>query len=367
MNASSVPRIFVFGFEGLTPPDEVRRWLEAGLGGVILFRRNLRDLEQICRLTGALHASASAPLLVGVDQEGGRVVRLPAPFLPLPAAATLGRVEDVGLVQRLAETVGRELRAAGITWNLAPVLNVHTNPSNSVIGDRAFSDNPERVARLGLSVIQGLTDAGVLSSAKHFPGHGETAADSHLTLPESPQTRARWETVEFLPFRRAIRAGAPSILVAHLLCPALDPRQPSSLSRTILTDILRGELGFEGVVVSDDMEMDAIAARFDVGEAAVRFFQAGGDLCLICHRQDRQQAALRAVEDALRTGRLSRDQIEASLQRIARLHRRLPAPLAAAGVPAAAVSVGDVSHRRLLDTVLMAADAGPGGGGPLHG
>ena len=346
--------LFCVGFDGPSLPDGLRPWLAEGLGGVILFRRNLQELEQICRLTAELHAAASTPLLVGVDQEGGRVTRLPAPFLAPPPAATLGDLDDETLTTDLARVLGRELLAAGLTWNLAPVLDVHTNPANPVIGDRAFSHDPDRVARLGVRVIQGLTEAGILATAKHFPGHGETAADSHLTLPVSPQPKERWRAVEFVPFRRAIQAGVPVVLVAHLDCQALDSNAPSSLSRPIITGILREELGFDGVVVSDDLEMEAIAARFDIGEAAVRFLEAGGDLILICHEADRQEAAMAAVEAAVRDGRLSESRLAASLGRIARLRQRLSSKRGQANLRTARAIIGSATHQGLLQKILAA-------------
>jgi beta-N-acetylhexosaminidase len=355
MTPDLVLPLFCVGFHGITMPEHLRPWLEADLGGVILFRRNLQDLSQICRLTAALHAAAAAPLLLGVDQEGGRVTRLPAPFLTPPAAAILGASRDEALTADLARAMGRELGAAGFTWNLAPVLDVHTNPRNPIIGDRAFSHDPECVARLGVAAIRGFADAGILATAKHFPGHGETMADSHLTLPESPQPPARWRAVEFVPFRLAIRSGVPLVMVAHLCCPALDPEFPSSLSGPIITGILREELGYDGVVVSDDLEMEAIAARFDLGEAAVRFLEAGGDLILICHDAGRQRAAMAAVEAAIRTGRLSEERLATSVDRIARLREWLQPRRSPVSVEAAQSIVGSVEHQHVLQAVLAAA------------
>lgn len=346
--------LFCVGFDGPVVPDSLRPALAGGLGGVILFRRNLEELEQICRLTADLHAAASAPLLVGVDQEGGRVTRLPAPFLAPPPAAMLGELDDETLTVDLARAMGRELLAAGITWNCAPVLDIHTNPANPVIGDRAFSHDPDRVARLGVCVIQGFTESGILATAKHFPGHGETIADSHLTLPISPQSKERWRAVEFTPFRRAIQAGVSTTMVAHLMCPGLDPEAPSSLSHTIITKILRQELGFDGAIVSDDLEMEAIAARFDIGEAAVRFLEAGGDLILICHRLDRQQAAMAAVETAVRSGRLSEMRLKESLDRLKKVRFRFSLP--SGWTPSVAGDVvGCNAHAKLLRFIQTSA------------
>ena len=344
-------RLFCFGFDGDTPPDHIRTLLRQGLGGVILFKRNLRDLEQICALTASLHRHAAGPLLVGVDQEGGRVVRLPAPFLTPPPAAVLGRIGDPDLTQAVARAVGSELRAAGFNWNLTPVLDVNTNTANPIIGDRAFGDDPCCVARMGLAAFRGFEEAGILTTGKHFPGHGETAADSHLTLPESPQTAERWRAVEFVPFREAIRAGVPSILVAHLACPALDPSAPSSLSRAIITDILRGELGFDGAVVSDDMEMGAIVAQFEIGEAAVRFLEAGGDLILVCRDADRQRQAIAAVESAVRSGRLSSARLKTSLDRLQAIRTRFALDGHQRFQDMASAVVGNPAHASLLDSV----------------
>jgi len=351
MTEMNLLRLFCFGFDGDAPPEYIRALLRRGLGGVILFKRNLRDLEQVCALTAEVHRQAGAPLLVGVDQEGGRVVRLPAPFLAPPAAAVLGAIDDPDLTRSVARAMGQELRAAGFTWNLAPVLDVHTNPENPVIGDRAFSHDPDRVARMGLAVFRGFEDVGILTTAKHFPGHGETAADSHLTLPESRQTAERWRAVEFVPFREAIRAGVPSILAAHLACPALDPSAPSSLSHAVITDVLRGELGFDGAVVSDDMEMGAIVAQFEIGEAAVRFLEAGGDLILVCRDADRQRQAIAAVESAVRSGRLSSARLQASLGRLQGMHARFALHRPERLLDTAKTIVGNPTHSLLLESV----------------
>jgi beta-N-acetylhexosaminidase len=359
MTSFPVPALFCLGFDGTAIPEHLHPLLESSLGGVVLFRRNLQERSQICRLTAALHAAANSTLLIGVDQEGGRVTRLPPPFLSPPAAAVLGALDDPLLARDLAAAVGRELHAAGFTWNLAPVLDVNTNPHNPVIGDRSLGRDPHRVAHLGAAIIQGFTDAGILATAKHFPGHGETAADSHLTLPESPQSSQRWREIEFVPFRRAIEVGVPVVLMAHLTCPALDPDAPSSLSYPVITGILREELGFDRVVVSDDLVMDAIGARFDLGEAAVRFLEAGGDLVLICHDPPRQRAAMQSVETAIRKGRLREERLASSLERIARLRAWIEARHTSSDALPAEAIVGCAEHQRLLRTILAKSPRPP--------
>ncbi len=342
-------RLFCVGFDGLVIPDHLRPWLDAGVGGVILFARNLRDVEQICRLTGELRAAGVR--LIGVDQEGGRVVRLPAPFTVPPPAAAVGRANDPALAQALACAIGSELSAAGFTWNLAPVLDVHTNPSNPIIGDRAYGNDPASVARLGLAVMRGFAEAGILTTAKHFPGHGDSSTDSHVTLPVCDHPRSRWDALELLPFRDAIGADVPAIMVAHLACPALDRDLPTSLSPAVIDGILRGEMGFDGLVVSDDLEMGAILERYDIGEAAVRFLGAGGDLILVCRDADRQRRAIAAVELALRTGRLSEERLGASLRRMAGIEGRFSTSPEPISPERAAKTVGIPAHRALVEQI----------------
>jgi beta-N-acetylhexosaminidase len=342
--------LFCVGFEGLAVPDHVRGWLAAGLGGVILFARNLHDLEQVCRLTGDLRAAGAR--LIGVDQEGGRVVRLPAPFTVPPAAAAVGRTGDPALAQALARAVGAELRAAGFTWDLVPVLDVHTNPANPIIGDRAYGSDPAIVARIGLAVMRGFAEAGLLTTAKHFPGHGDTDLDSHLALPACRQPRSRWDAVELAPFREAVRAGVPAILVAHLQCPALDPELPSSLSPAVIGTILRGELGFGGLVVSDDLEMRAILDRYDVGEASVRFLEAGGDLLLVCRDAERQRTAIRAVAAAVQSGRLPEARLQAARERVRAAQATATAGAEKSGLETARDVVGRRAHGETVQKVM---------------
>src|SRR5712692_2347062 len=252
-----IGQLLIAGFNGQQIPAELRSLArEFGLGGVVLFARNVSDPEQVAEL--AFDASRIVPDMppwVSVDQEGGRVARLKAPFTEWPPMATLGRSGDVRLAERFARALAIELKTVGITLDYAPVLDIHTNPKNPVIGDRALAEKAEEVARLGAAIIRTLQGEGIAACGKHFPGHGDTSTDSHLELPlvEHPPDRLR--RVEFLPFTAAIQAGVATIMTAHVFVPSLDEKRPASLSRRIVYDILRDELKYEGVILSDDLEM----------------------------------------------------------------------------------------------------------------
>lgn len=315
----------LFGFEGVVPPSTLEVFIrEWGLGGVILMGSNLKNPRQILDLTGTLQALAPGPpLFIAVDQEGGRVSRLKPPFTQFPPPARLGDLNSERFSTEVGRVIGRELNAVGINVDFAPVLDVHTNPENPVIGDRAFASDPEVVARMGIAFFQGLQAEGVLATGKHFPGHGDTWTDSHLELPVVRQPVDRLKRVELYPFRRAIAAGLPILMTAHVLYPALDPDLPATLSPRILTRLLREEMGFQGVVVSDDFSMQAIAAHWPPQEAACRFFEAGGDLLLSVHDPGTQQSLLAGLLQAVRSRRLSEERIETSVARLLKLKEGL--------------------------------------------
>src|SRR5436309_8641603 len=237
-------QLLIAGFNGQQIPAELRSLArEFSLGGVILFARNVADPEQVAELAfDASRLVPDLPLWVSIDQEGGRVARLKAPFTEWPPMATLGRSGDVRLAERFARALAAELKTVGITLDYAPVLDIHTNPKNLVIGDRALAEKAEEVARLGSAIVRALQGEGIAACGKHFPGHGDTSTDSHFELPlvEHPPDRLR--QVEFVPFRAAVEAGVATMMVAHLLVPSLDEQRPASLSKRIVTDLLRAEL-----------------------------------------------------------------------------------------------------------------------------
>jgi beta-N-acetylhexosaminidase len=300
-------------FAGPERPEWLRPWLEAGLGGVVLFASNVRDPEQLRALTAALREDAPS-LVVGLDEEGGDVTRLEvAEGSSYPGALALGYVDDPDVTRAVAGAIAADLAYAGVNLNLAPVADVNTNPLNPVIGVRAFGSDPALVARHVAAFVRGTQAVGVAACAKHFPGHGDTHADSHLELPVV-------DRVETAPFAEAIRAGVRSIMTAHLLAPALDS-EPATMSRAILGKLLRDELGFEGVVISDAVDMRAIAGTVGFEEGAVRALAAGVDAVCLGPAVDRDGIAgvHAAVVNAVRSGRLGEDRLADAARRVSEL------------------------------------------------
>jgi len=321
--ARRVARMMVIGFEGTDDvSSEVRKLISSGVYGAILFKRNVGAPAQVAALCRQLKETAGRPFLLAVDQEGGRVARLRgAPFTALPPMREIGAAGDEALAQRAGQLLAREVSAAGFDWDFAPVMDVDTNPQNPVIGDRSFGREPELVARMGVALARGLEAGGVASCAKHFPGHGDTTEDSHLALPKLPHGMERLRAVELAPFRAYAQAGLASVMTAHVIFEALDPVVPATMSAPVLR-LLREELGFNGVLVSDDLEMKAIADHFGIAEAAVQGTLAGIDVFLVCHRADRQHQAIEAILHAVEDGRIPRARIDEANARLDTLERK---------------------------------------------
>jgi beta-N-acetylhexosaminidase len=350
-----IGQLLIAGFNGHQISPELRSLAkEFGLGGVILFARNVAEPEQVAELSfDAARLVPELPVWVSVDQEGGRVARLKAPFTKWPPMATLGRSGDEVLAQRFARALAIELKSVGITLDYAPVLDIHTNPKNPVIGDRALAANAEDVARLGRVVVRTLQAEGIAACGKHFPGHGDTSVDSHFELPliEHPPDRLR--AIEFVPFTAAIAAGVATIMIAHVLVPSLDERRPASLSRHVVYDLLRDELKFEGVILADDLEMKAVAAEYAVPDAAVLAIGAGCDGVLVCSGDhDTQAAALEALVHAVEDNRLPLARVEDALKRQLRAKERFLASMVAtrpAGGRALRDVLGRDDHRAIAE------------------
>ena len=360
-----IGQLLIGSLPGTTIPRELRSLArEFQLGGVILFARNIEAAEQVAELSQDVQSLASdVPLWVSIDQEGGRVARLRAPFTEWPPMAVLGRCGDSGLASRFAAALAAELKAVGITLDYAPVLDIHTNPHNPVIGDRALAVDAAMVGALGSAIVRGLQDHGVAACGKHFPGHGDTSVDSHDELPvvEHPPDRIR--RVECVPFVDAIRAGVAFMMTAHLLVPALDEDSPATLSRDIVYGLLREELGFDGVILSDDLEMEGLARTHTAPEAAVQAVAAGCDGVLVCRArvQDRSRdvealaAVLEALVHAVEDGRISYKRLEDALRRHRRAKERFLADMTrahpASSHPKSQLSavIGCDQHRRVAD------------------
>ena len=315
-------QLAIAGFAGHSiPPDLKALAREFDLGGVIFFARNVESPEQVADLARqAQELAQELPLWVSVDQEGGRVARLKTPFTVWPPMITLGRSGDEQLAERFARALAAELRAVGITLDYTPVLDINTNPKNPVIGDRALAETPEVVARLGTVMIRTLQAAGIAACGKHFPGHGDTSTDSHFELPLIEHPPDRIDRVELVPFRAAIEAGVASIMTAHILIPAIDRERPATLSPRIVDEMLKRQLGYEGLVLSDDLEMKAISDRYGMEDATVAAIAAGCDAVLMCGTdQDRQARAIEAVIRAVEEEKLPLKRAEDALTR----HRRV--------------------------------------------
>jgi beta-N-acetylhexosaminidase len=319
-------RAVIAGFDGTSLPNDVAALLRRGaLGGLVLFKRNVESPEQVAALIGAARAAAAdgpAPI-VAVDQEGGRVARLKEPLAELPPARAVAAAGDPGLTRDAGRLVGRELAALGFTLDFAPVLDVDTNPASPVIGDRSFGASAADVIRHGLAFARGLRDGGVLPCAKHFPGHGDAAVDSHRALPHVALPAARLRAVEMAPFAAYAGERLGPVMSAHVVYPALDPDAPATASRPILEGELRGRIGFAGAVLTDDLEMGAVAEIGGPTAAAVRALRAGADGLLVCRRRDLRGAVIEAVAgEAARDAAFGRRLAEAA----ARLDAlRLPA------------------------------------------
>jgi beta-N-acetylhexosaminidase len=343
--AERIGGLVLTGFDGPEATGPILDFI-AGTAGVVLFARNLVSSGQTAalndRLRAAFAARGAAPPVIAVDQEGGPVARLDAFGTALPSAMALGAANDVALTAQVYGVAGEELAALGFTLDLAPVADVNRVADNPAIGIRSFGSEPAAVARHVAATVRGLHAAGVHAAAKHFPGHGATAVDSHEDLPVTRVDPARLRAIEFEPFRAAIREGADVIMTAHIAAPGVEASgTPATLSRPFITGLLRDELGFDGVICTDCLEMKAIAARWTPGESAVAAIAAGADLALFSSSTESARAAVSALRGAVESGRLEAAQVERSLERVGRLRTT-----AGARRPDIA-AVGSAAHRRI--------------------
>ena len=341
-------RLLIVGFPGRTPSADVERLIARGISGVVLFSRNVGVPGEVRELTTRLKRRAARPFLVSIDQEGGKVARLKDGFTPLPPFRALGETGDAELARALGAVIGSELAAVGVDWNFAPVLDIDTNPENPVIGARSLAREPETVARLGVAFAEGLCESGVAACAKHFPGHGDTQQDSHFALPRLPHSLERLRAVELVPFRAAIGARIPSIMTAHVVFEALEPELPATMSTHVVGGLLRGQLGYTGVVVTDDLEMKAIADHYPIEDVAVRAVMAGVDCLLCCHDADLAERAISAIVSGVKAGLLPEARLAEAADRMQGFARRWAS--SADGTSDASV-LGSPQHRALVERI----------------
>ncbi|MGN9838069.1 glycoside hydrolase family 3 protein [Nonomuraea sp. H19] len=354
-------------FDGTTAPDWVLRELEGGLGGVTLFGFNVAEPAEVAGLTAALRAAGDP--VISLDEEGGDVTRLAYHVgSPYPGNAALGAVDDVDLTRRIYRAIGAELVAAGVNLDMAPAADVNTAEDNPVIGTRAFGDDTELVARHTVAAVQGLQSAGVAACVKHFPGHGATTVDSHLAIPVVDVTLDVLRSRELVPFRAAIEAGARSIMTAHVAVPALTGDQPATLSPAAITGLLRGELGYDGVVVTDALDMQAISDGVGLARGAVLSLAAGADLLCLGPKPgyDEIRQIMAEIMAAVGDGRLSRARLEEAAARTERLRAWAGSGTGTADDPA---SIGLAAARRavrldgspspLIDPLVVEVDTPP--------
>src|SRR6266705_5778658 len=325
-----IGQLLMVGFWGTTPSLEIIDLIQRyHVGNVILFTRNIHEIQQVLEPTQKLQEIAKEagqryPLLIAIDHENGIVQRLGDMVTIFPGNMALGAIGSEEIAYKVAMATGNELKALGINMNLAPVVDVNNNPANPIIGVRSFGENPSLVARLGAAMVKGYHAAGIFSCLKHFPGHGDTAIDSHLSLPVIPYTLQRLEALELVPFRSGMKAGAESVMIAHVAFPTLAEQNtlPATLSPSIVQGLLREQLDFKGVILSDCMEMRAISDTFGTERAAVTALQAGNDLVLVSHTYTRQRGSTEAIEAAVRAHELNAKAVRQAAEQVLKLKAR---------------------------------------------
>jgi beta-N-acetylhexosaminidase len=346
--------LFTVGFYGKSVTEDLKGLIARGVGGVIFFGRNVGTPAEVLELNRDIKRTAGRPLVLAVDQEGGQVARLRQGFTAIPAMRAVGATGSATLARELGKAIGRELRAVGFDMNYAPVLDIDTNPDNPIIAARSFGRTPEIVCEMGLALVAGLQEVGVAACGKHFPGHGDTSQDSHLELPTLPHPMERLERVELAPFQAAAKAGIASFMTAHVIFEAVDDKHPATMSRAVLTGILREKLGYDGLVVTDDVEMKAIADNYGVEEAVLLGLSAGVDHFLCCHTAELAHRAIEAIVKAVESGKLSREALATATRRFSEVRTRYEKPV---GSAAGLEVLRSPEHLAVVARILSGIDA----------
>lgn len=316
-----IGQLFIVGFEGEEINDEIVDLVKnQKVGGLIYFSRNIVDSNQIINLNNAIKdIEKDIPLFISVDEEGGLVSRVPEEFVKLPSSGYIGQFNDENISYNVGKIIAKELNSLGFNMDFAPVLDIDSNPNNTVIGERAFGNNSEIVSRLGIKTMEGIKDGKIIPVVKHFPGHGDTDVDSHYGLPIVKKTLEELENLEFIPFKNAIDNGADVVMISSIILESIDNEYPATMSKKVTTDILRDRLGFDGVIATDDMTMGAIVDNYNLADAVIMSINAGSDLVLVCHGYDDIINSILAVKDAVNSKIISEEKIDESVYRILKL------------------------------------------------
>ncbi len=353
-----VGQLFFVGIPGTSFDSEVMHTcIRIGVGGIILFKHNYESLEQLVALTTAIQKNLipscykGHPAWIGVDQEGGRVQRFKDPFTVLPPANEWATVASPKACFEAGFVMGKELRACGVNVNFAPVLDVSQGDSRA-IGDRSFSSDPEEVASLGSAVVRGIQKSGVVSVAKHFPGHGGVEADSHEELPVCKKTLEELDKIDWPPFKKSIRSRVEGIMTAHILFPEVDASRPATFSRIFLQQYLRKNLRFQKLIFSDDLEMGAVAAKYDLKEAAFLAVEAGCDQLIFGHKWDQVEDVWQHLVKAFHDGVLPMERLDESIARITTSKMEHLSPYRPPSLDEARIFVGHATHKELAACIV---------------
>lgn len=322
-----IGQMLMFGFEDIQVNDETRKLIDDyHVGGVILFKKNITGSQQLLDLNNQIKEINSGhnniPIFISVDEEGGLISRMPSEIINLPDSKDIGDSHRSELAYQVGEAIGERVSSFGFNMTMAPVLDINSNPANPVIGKRAFGDNKEIVSEMGIEEMKGIQSQNIIPVVKHFPGHGDTDVDSHLGLPVVNHGLEKVRQMELVPFQNAVNQQADMTMVAHLLLPEIDSKYPSSLSKNVITNILREELKFNGVVITDDMTMGAIIENYDIGEASIKAVQAGNDIVLVAHGYENKVKVVNSLINAVKDGTISEARIDESVERILHLKEK---------------------------------------------
>jgi beta-N-acetylhexosaminidase len=321
-----IGQMIIAGISGTTISEDTKSLIsQYQVGGLIAYKVNMEDPKQAVQLLNSLkveNAKNQFPLFLSIDQEGGHISRLPGGLIEIPTNEKIGSINNSQFSYEIGTLLGKELETFGFNLNYAPVLDVNSNPDNPIIGNRSFGNNPEIVSELGIQTMKGIQSQNIIPVIKHFPGHGDTSVDSHLELPKVNKSLEELKQVELVPFADAIESGADVVMVAHILLPEIDAIYPSSMSKTIMTDLLRKQLHFNGVVMTDDMTMSAIADNFDLGEAAVESVKAGSDIVMVAHDYNKIVSVINALKTAVLNGEIPEARVDESVSRIIQLKKK---------------------------------------------